>query len=134
MKTLAYLISFLVGSSLSHAQDITVTVDNVTNQNGKVLFALHTAETFLNGPGIQNGESDIYSGSAVFVFEDVKPGTYAIMILHDENSNNRMDYRADGMPGESYGMSNNPMSFGPPSFIDAKFDFKEEDMFLKIRF
>ena len=128
MKTIAFIIAFLVGSVSAQSQSITVTVDNVLNNNGKVLFALHTADTFMKGPGIQNAESEIVDGIAKAIFENVKPGTYAIMVLHDENENNQMDYRVDGMPMEYYGVSNNPMSFGPPQFSEAKFEMKESDI------
>ena len=56
------------------------------------------------------------------------------MVLHDENDNQRMDFEDNGMPKESYGMSNNPRSFGPPIFDDAKFDVDKDDVKLSIRF
>ena len=134
MKTIAYLIAFIIASFSAQSQNITVSVDNVLNNKGKVIFALHTADTFMKGPGIKNGESVISEGQAAVIFENVKPGIYAIMVLHDENENNQMDFRTDGMPKEHYGVSNNPMSFGPPQFADAKFDMKADDLYLKIRF
>ena len=134
MKTLSLLFVSLLGSLFMNAQNITVTIDNVSNDNGKVIFALHTSDTFMKGPGIQNAETKIENGKAVVTFKDVKPGTYAIMALHDANENNQMDYEASGMPKEAYGMSNNPMSYGPPQFYDAKFEFKGEDVDMKIRF
>jgi uncharacterized protein (DUF2141 family) len=56
------------------------------------------------------------------------------MAIHDENENNAMDFDPSGMPIESYGMSNNPLSYGPPNFTEAKFELKEEDLELAIRF
>ena len=134
MKTISLLIALLAGILISNSQSLTVTVENVINEKGKVIVALHTPETFMKGPGILNAESKISGDTVQFVFENVDPGTYAIMVLHDENENNRMDYELSGMPKENYGMSNNPMSFGPPQFSDAKFEFGEEDQHLKIRF
>ncbi len=134
MKTLAFIISFIVGNAMSNAQVITVTVDNVLNNNGKVLFALHTEDTFMKGAGVQNGISEIEDGKAKIRFEDVEPGTYAIMVLHDENNNQRMDFREDGMPKEYYGVSNNNLTFGPPVFANAKFEFGTEDKHIEISF
>lgn len=114
--------------------NITVTVDNVKNDKGKVVFALHTKDTFMKGNGIMNAESEIKEGKVTITFESVQPGEYAIMVLHDENSNNRMDYRENGMPLESYGMSNNVMSFGPPVYDDAKFKVENENLEMNIRF
>ena len=134
MKTLTLTIVLIITSLFSNAQDITVTVDNAVNDKGKVIFSLHTADTFMKGPGIQNVESKIVDGKVTVTFKDVKPGTYAIMALHDENENNRMDFEPNGMPKENYGMSNNPMSYGPPQFGDAKFEVGTEDLKMNIRF
>jgi len=134
MKTLSLSIVLLFTSLFINAQNITVSVDNVKNTKGKVVFALHTADTFMKGAGIQNASVEIKDGKAIATFKDVKPGTYAIMALHDENENNQMDFHDNRMPKESYGMSNNSMSFGPPQFAEAKFDFTSEDMDIKIRF
>ena len=134
MRTLSLLIVFLLSALSTNAQNITISIDNVSNDNGKVVFSLHTAETFMKGAGIQNAETKIENGKVTVTFKDVKPGTYAIMALHDVNENNRMDFQDNGMPKEAYGMSNNPMSYGPPQFADAKFEFSKEDMDIKIRF
>ncbi|MBV7267819.1 DUF2141 domain-containing protein [Winogradskyella luteola] len=113
---------------------ITVTIDNVKNDTGKVLMSLHSSETFMKGKGIQNAETKIKDGKVVITFKDVAPGEYAIMALHDENENQRMDFRENGMPLESYGMSNNVMSFGPPQYDDAKFKVEDKDLEMIIRF
>lgn len=134
MKTLSLLITFLIGSFFSQGQDITVTIDNVSNDNGKVIFSLHTAETFMKGPGVLNAESKIENGKVTITFKDVAPGTYAIMALHDANENNRMDYQENGMPNENYGTSNNPPSYGPPQFASSKFVVEQEDLKLNIKF
>lgn len=53
---------------------------------------------------------------ARLVFGDVPPGDYALMVLHDENSNAKVDTML-GIPREGVGFSRNPkLYFGPPSF------------------
>ncbi len=48
-------------------------------------------------------------------------GTYAIAVVHDENSNNKMDM-ALFMPKEGFGFSRNPaIGMGPPKFKSASF-------------
>lgn len=48
-------------------------------------------------------------------------GTYAIAVVHDENSNNKMDV-AIFLPREGFGFSRNPtITVGPPSFKSASF-------------
>ena len=46
----------------------------------------------------------------------------------------KMDFRDNGMPMEDYGVSNNVMSFAPPSYQDAKFDLGDKDLSLEIKF
>lgn len=127
-----------LGIGLSYSQDnlntIKVSVDNVLNNNGKVIFSLHNQETFMKTESLQSAESTIENNKVEVIFENVSPGTYAIMVLHDENENYRMDFDSNGMPIESYGMSNNPMSYGPPQFSDAKFEVIKEDLDIKVRF
>ncbi|UOY07126.1 DUF2141 domain-containing protein [Muricauda sp. SCSIO 64092] len=139
MKTFVFVLCTLISSLLINAQEtqgatITVTIDNIVNDEGKVIIALHSSETFMRGEGIMSQESTITDGKVEFTFEGVPAGTYAIMALHDANSNNRMDYEANGMPKESYGMSGNEMTMGPPNFEMAKFNVTNEDLEFNIRF
>jgi uncharacterized protein (DUF2141 family) len=69
-----------------------------------------------------------------FTFNNVNPGTYGISVLHDLNSNQRMDYESNGMPTEPYGMSGNDMSMGPPSFEAVSFEVGAADQDIVIRF
>jgi uncharacterized protein (DUF2141 family) len=130
MKTIALLIALIVTTVFGYSQEqlktytLTVRVDNPLNNNGHILIGLHTADTFMKGKGILNAKSKVTDGKVV-TFEDVAPGNYAIMVLHDENDNERMDFEVNGMPKESYGMSNNPMLYGPPTFTDAAFELTE---------
>ncbi|UII79055.1 DUF2141 domain-containing protein [Flagellimonas sp. CMM7] len=139
MKTVTLTLTFLLVSFLSNAQETTdvnikVAINNITSNEGKVMVSLHTADTFMKGPGIQNLESTIENGAVSLTFENVPQGTYAIMALHDVNENSRMDFEENGMPKESYGMSGNDMSYGPPNFSAAKFETKGEDLEFEIRF
>ncbi|MCL5743070.1 MAG: DUF2141 domain-containing protein [Acidobacteria bacterium] len=49
-------------------------------------------------------------------------GEYAVVVLHDENSNMKLDRNWLGKPKEQWGMSNNPHAFlSAPSFDSARF-------------
>lgn len=114
-------------------QTITVTVNNVKNNTGQIIFGLHNNQTWMKTQGIQNTSTKIENNIATVTFKNVKPGTYAVMVLHDENINNRMDFK-NGMPLENYGMTNNPLSYGPPQYSDAKFEVTNQDLDFKVRF
>ena len=134
MKTLTLTIALLISAVAIQAQTVTITMDNVLNDKGTIMAALHSAETFMKGKGLQNTVVKAEKGTLSITFKDVEPGTYAIMVLHDTNDNKRMDYQANGMPLENYGTSNNVLAMGPPQFSDAKFEVTDKDINLNIRF
>ncbi|WP_111683648.1 DUF2141 domain-containing protein [Winogradskyella tangerina] len=132
--TLALALTTLFGFSQEEGITITVTIDNVISDEGKVLMSLHTAETFMKGNGVMDAETEIKDGKVTITFENVLPGEYAILAMHDANDNKRMDFQENGMPKESFGMSNNVMAMGPPQYDDAKFKVEDKDLDLNIRF
>ena len=132
--TLALALTTLIGFSQDEGITITVTIDNVISDDGKVLMSLHTSETFMKGNGVMDAETEIKDGKVVITFENVLPGEYALLAMHDANDNKRMDFEENGMPKESFGMSNNVMAMGPPQYDDAKFKVEDEDLDLNIRF
>lgn len=133
--TFAVALTTLFGfSQEAEGVNITVTIDNVTSDKGKVLMSLHTSETFMKGKGIMDAETEIKDGKVTITFENVLPGEYAILAMHDANDNKRMDFQENGMPTESFGMSNNVMAMGPPQYDDAKFKVDGENLELNIRF
>ncbi|RYE01427.1 MAG: DUF2141 domain-containing protein, partial [Sphingomonadales bacterium] len=54
-------------------------------------------------------------------FNGLTPGVYAISVIHDANSNAKLDTTM-GIPREGFGFSRNPgIGFGPPSFAAVRF-------------
>ena len=139
MKTLALLLSLFITAIIASAQDtksvtLTGTIENVATNEGQILAALHTQDTFMKGPGIQNFKCSAKTGSISFVYEDVKPGTYEISSIQDTNENQKMDFKDNGMPNESYAMSGSEITMGPPTFQDVKFELDGNDLALKLRY
>jgi uncharacterized protein (DUF2141 family) len=65
----------------------------------------------------------ISEGRAVCEFQKVTAGTYAVMAMHDENGNGKMDKNLLGIPIEGYTASNNVRhALLPPSFQEASFN------------
>ncbi len=141
MKTILFSISLMFTATFLSAQDtspsskettITVTVPCKSSE-GTVLIGLYTEETFLKTAPLKSASAEIVDGIATAVFENVASGTYGISLFHDKNSNKRMDFDANGMPLEPYGVSNNIMSYGPPQWIDAKFEVADHPILMEIR-
>jgi len=139
MKKLGLFIATLLIGFTGIAQDnegvtIKVTIENVLSDGGTILGGLHTADTFMKGMGVLNAMESAVTGEVTLTFENVEPGTYAIMVMHDANDNKQMDMEPTGMPKESYGTSGEMNMYGPPSFESSKFEVTDEDQEIKIRF
>lgn len=137
MRTLIYFI-LLTLSTIGYAQNndgvtITVVIENLQNNDGKVSAALFNEATFMKAAPITAAEAKPENKAVSLVLENVQPGEYGIVSLHDLNENGRMDFEESGMPLEAYGVSGNTMSLGPPSWADAKFEVGTEDMTVHIK-
>lgn len=92
------------------AADLQVQLTGLRSAKGMVHLCLTSSATrFLNckddGAAIAR---TVPAGSAKrFDLGPVKPGTYALLIVHDENRNGKLDMMM-GIPREGFGFSNNP--------------------------
>ena len=118
----------------NNTYQVSVQINNVTSDKGKVYFVLYNTEEGFNSKNYFKGEiSNIKNGVASATFMNLEPETYAIVCFHDANDNGKMDFETNGMPLEDYGSSNNVMNYGPPQFNDAKFELKDKDLTFEIK-
>lgn len=62
-------------------------------------------------------------------FEDIPPGTYAMAVIHDENTNGKLDTNWLGVPTEGYGFSNDAKGvMGAPPFSAASFPYNGQNL------
>lgn len=137
MKTIIALLAIFF-SSFTNAQTenpgtIKAVVPNVNSLEGTVLFGLYNEENFMVSAPVYSEAISASGDTAEVTFENVPEGTYALLVLHDKNNNQRMDYNSNGMPLESYGTSGTT-SYGPPNWTDSKFEFDGGDRTIVIRF
>jgi uncharacterized protein (DUF2141 family) len=99
--------------------NLTVTITNLKNTNGKVEVGLYqNAANFAKvGLTYKKVRANISGGQVTILFKDLISGTYGVCVFHDANNNNTCDRNYFGFPIESYGFSNNirPV-FSAPSF------------------
>ena len=100
-----------------------VGVDNVRSAKGLIRICL-TADPD-NFPACVDDAKALTRTIPASVHTTSFPGLpqrgYALAIIHDENSNAKLDTIA-GIPREGYGFSNNAVvRFGPPRFAAARF-------------
>jgi uncharacterized protein (DUF2141 family) len=70
-------------------------------------------------------------------FADIPPGTYALVVIHDENDNGKLDTNWAGIPTEGYGFSNDAKALlGAPAFSAASFayDGRSLDLTISLRY
>jgi uncharacterized protein (DUF2141 family) len=103
---------------------LVVTVRGLRNAKGVVAAQLFTGEEDFKKRTTEKmalgeiGENRV----ARLVFEKLDAGMYALLFLHDENKNGKMDTRALGIPKEGFGASRDPkVRFGPPRWRDCCF-------------
>lgn len=66
-------------------------------------------------------------------FLDIPPGTYALVVIHDENMDGKLATNWLGVPKEGYGFSNDAKaSMSAPSFKAASFPYDGQNLDLTI--
>lgn len=115
---------------------IHVEISGLRNDKGQMLCALFSsAEAFPKKPekAVARLTSKIEERQAACDFTGVAPGTYAVSVVHDENSNGKLDRNFIGMPREGVGASNDAKGhMGPPKFSAASFAYQGGWLDLKI--
>ena len=105
--------------------EVTVTVSGLRNTKGRIIACMTSDERHfprcrdVAGSYKANAAAE---GNVVLHFSGVRPGTYAIALLHDENENGRADRALSMIPREGFSFSRDaPVRMGPPDFEDAAF-------------
>lgn len=116
-----------------------VTVTNIKGVKGNIIVGIFDSdEKFLKEP-LEGRMAKASGDSVTVVFENLKPGKYAVSVLHDANKNKDLDKNKLGIPKEGFGFSNNVIgAMGPPSFeraiIDLTPDMKDLDIDIKMKY
>lgn len=126
MRYAALFVGLLGLTMISKAQNnLEVKIDNIKNDKGDILIGLYSDEGKFPREVIDGRVVRASKNGVTVAFHDLKPGPYAVSVLHDENSNKDMDQNNIGIPKEGFGFSNNARaSFGPPSFDKAKIELQ----------
>ncbi|GAB4226375.1 MAG: DUF2141 domain-containing protein [Elainellaceae cyanobacterium] len=110
-------------AQVEQTSKLTVEIDGLRNQEGQVCFSL-----FANSNGFPDSSANAIENRCVAItaapllvtFENLQPGSYAVAVLHDANSNHQTERNGFGIPTEGFGFSENPViRLGPPRFNDA---------------
>jgi uncharacterized protein (DUF2141 family) len=109
---------------------LTVVIDNVRNSNGVVgALLFESAEGWPESvhAAVRRKAVPAQPGRATLTFDALPPGTYAVVVLHDENENMKLDRNVFGKPREGWGMSNNPKAhFSAPPFRASTIELRRD--------
>lgn len=114
-----------------------ISVNQLRNRSGLLRLALfRTAEGYPedNTKAYRTLSVSVCGEACLVQLPRVAAGTWALAVLHDENSNGKLDRNFIGIPVEGVGASNAAASrMGPPKFEDARFVMGTDDLRLDIR-
>lgn len=125
----------LFSTSLAQNAKVTVNIRGLISSNGKVFVAL-----FANKQGFPDNTANqaFYTNTITPIEKQasfsctLQPGTYALSVFHDANSNQQLDKNWVGYPKEKFGFSNNPrVTISAPNFEECSFKV-EKDMVVTI--
>ena len=144
MKILAaslMIACVVLAASAARSSELRVTVIGLRSESGELLIGLYESAKGFEGAIANAKTSGIMAdrnrlvgvamrarGSQQAVFAQLPPGRYAVIVIHDENDNGRLDANAIGIPTEGYGFSNDARGFlSAPSFDAAAVTIGDAD-------
>lgn len=122
LKTLSLAaVAALSLAAPAFAGDVTVTLTGVQARGGVLLAALQTQGQFMQPAGAYGQRvADPAAGAVRVTFHNVAPGDYALMVLHDADSDGQMAMNGS-MPAEGWAMLNAETLRAAPTFDQVKF-------------
>lgn len=102
---------------------LAITITGIQSHTGTMMIAVFASENaYANGQRDHEIAIAANADQVITALEGLVPGTYAIKLFHDVNSDEKLNTNRLGIPSEPYGFSNDaPVRFGPPKWEAAKF-------------
>ncbi|MEH2375938.1 DUF2141 domain-containing protein [Nostoc sp.] len=104
---------------------LTVEIDGLKNKEGQVCASIFaSSEGFPSDRDriLQKQCTKITDTSLTINFENLKAGSYAVAVFHDQNNDVTLNSNIFGIPSEGFGFSSNPeIRTRAPKFSEAAF-------------
>jgi uncharacterized protein (DUF2141 family) len=134
-KTMLIAAMCLCFPVMAFSAEITFVIKQLRNAEGVAIVAIFDDEIEWEKENDEGGKPLVtcennqpIANNEVRVVCDIKPGTYAATLMHDENSNGEFDTNFFGLPEEGYGFSNDAEAgMSMPDFKEATFTVDTED-------
>ncbi|OUW17807.1 MAG: hypothetical protein CBD18_03940 [Opitutales bacterium TMED158] len=132
IKSILILAGIAVSSlfATDETVELKVVATGAKANTGQLLLSVFDSEeSYLKRPVLEKQQPVGEAAETVFQIDGLAPGTYAVSIIYDEDSNGKLNTGFLGIPSELVGMSNNAKGlFGPPSFAKCAFSLSEDSI------
>lgn len=136
-----FIATLALGSLASAAAEdgvLNVEIQNIESDKGNVGCSLWSSDDGFpsdSEKALQSVTLKPKNKKATCVFKNVKPGTYAVSVMHDVDGDGELDSNFVGRPQEPWAVSNNAPAqrFGPPKFQAAQFKYSGADSTIKVK-
>ena len=118
---LSLIVLAAATTGTAEAADLIVNVTGVRAPIGMLSLSVHNSPASWNGDGksVAVDQKKPDADQVTFHFNNLPAGKVAVMAMHDENGNGKLDSNFMGMPTEGYGFSNNPKVMRKAHFDEA---------------
>ena len=133
--SIAVLVLAASAAAPAYSADLIVHVTGVRVHKGMLKVAVYDSAASWDegGKAVAAEQQTPDADEVTFRFSDFAAGKVAVMAMHDENGNGRLD-TGIGIPREGFGFSRDaPVMMGPPSFKRAAFDVGGANVRLTVR-
>ena len=116
---------------------LTVEIDGLKNKEGQVCASIFaSSEGFPSDRDrvLQKQCTKITENPLFITFNNLKAGSYAVAVFHDQNNDHTLNTNIFGIPREGFGFSSNPeIRTRAPKFSEAAFLVAGPDTNIKIQ-
>jgi uncharacterized protein (DUF2141 family) len=128
---------FLASAKADLTSSLTIEVEGLKNKSGQICATLFDHSKGFPSDSKKAWQSEcskITEMPQKLIFKDLKPGNYAVALIHDANGNSNFDTNSVGIPTEGFGFSQNPeVLTGPPKFNDSAVTVSKTNTDIKIK-
>lgn len=120
-----------IGADVAQKGVLTVKITGVSKKEGQLLIGLFKDQKDFLKKAYKGAKLSVGEFGSVVTFTDLPYGVYALSVVHDVNSNDKMDFFTV-FPTEPYGLSNNVRPMGMPSFDQCQFNVDKPSQTIQI--
>jgi len=131
---------FLASARADSNSNLTIDVAGIKKQSGKICVTLFSESKGFPSDSKQALQSECIEVKETLqklIFKNLKPGNYAVALIHDANGDGILNSNSFGMPTEGFGFSKNPLVLtGPPKFNNSavKVEGANTDIQIKLQY